>query len=358
MKRRFLHGGNIKEMAVKFGLKESSIIDFSSNVNSLILPVDVKKVIANNVKNISRYPDSESLEFKLALGKHLKVSSKNIIVGNGSTELIYQIAYAFKPKVALTVSPTFSEYEKALLNVGAKIKYLRLKEKNKFNISVKEIIGRMDGIDMVFLCNPNNPTGKIINRDELIFLLKKFKSRKIILVLDEAFIDLVEENSLIDLALNNNLFVLRSMTKVFGLAGLRLGYAVGGRKLIEKIEDFRQPWTVNVFAQAVGVKLIQNKKFKKMSRDMLLKEREFFRKQLFRIKGLKPYSSQANFILIKINTSLSSKHLQRYLLKRGLLVRDCSNFRGLNDKFIRVAVRGRKENLRLIEELSTVFIDK
>jgi threonine-phosphate decarboxylase len=355
MKKRCSHGGNIKEMARLFRLKEDAIIDFSSNVSPVSLPAKVTQIIKNNVKNISRYPDPESLEFKLALEKHLKLNSENIIVGNGSAELIHQAVYIFKPKVALLVSPTFSEYESALFNAGTTIKYLRLREKDGFDVSVKEIIEKLHGINMMFLCNPNNPTGTIISRGDLISLLKACRPEKIMLVLDEAFIDLAEENSLIDLVSNNNLLILRSMTKFFGLAGLRLGYAVGNKKFIGKLENFRQPWTVNIFAQGVGAKLIQDKEFKKMSTDILLKEREFLYGQLLRIKGLKPYPSQANFILIKISTPLSSGSLQRQLLKQGILVRDCSNFRGLDDKFIRVAVRERKDNLRLISELRAIF---
>ena len=188
MMKCFSHGGNIKEMAERFGLKECNIIDFSSNVNPLGLPSSVRKVIRDNIKNIFRYPDPKSSDLKRVLGKYLKVSDENIIVGNGSTELIYQIAYTFKPKVALMVLPTFSEYEKALTTVGTKIEYLRLEEKDEFRISIKEIVKKIHGVNMVFLCNPNNPTGQIVKREDMVLLLKKIETGKVIVVVDEAFI--------------------------------------------------------------------------------------------------------------------------------------------------------------------------
>jgi threonine-phosphate decarboxylase len=170
---------------------------------------------------------------------------------------------------------------------------------------------------------------------------------------------LEKEHSLIDVAVkSNNLLVIRSMTKFFGLAGLRLGYAVGNSGLIKRIECYGQPWPVNVFAQAVGEALIQDRQFIDETERRFVAERGFLFQQICRIKGVRPFPSHANFILIKIENRLSSRQLQRRLLKRGLFIRDCSNFSGLNDKYIRIAVRRRKDNLRLIRELREIFNGK
>ena len=159
--------------------------------------------------------------------------------------------------------------------MGTRIEYLLLKEKDEFNVSIKEIVERADKCSVVFLCNPNNPTGKVVCRKDLIFLLKKLKNKKIMLILDEAFIELTEENSLVDIApCSNNLFILRSLTKFFGLPGLRIGYGIGAGKLMDELEKFRQPWPVNIFAQAAGTRLIQDKEFKKKSKELLLKEKQ------------------------------------------------------------------------------------
>ena len=356
MKKGFAHGGNIEEVSRTFEIGEEQITDFSSNVNPFDLPHGVLRAIDSNTRNISRYPDRESLKLKGALGKHLNMNIKHIVIGNGSVDLIYRAAYALNPRTGLIIAPAFGEYENALLTVGAKMDFLQLKEKDMFTLSIQEVIERAAGNDIVFLCNPNNPTGMLVARDDIIFLVKKLQRKKTMVVLDEAFIELAEDQSLVEVAVKStNLLVLRSMTKFFGLAGLRLGYAVGNAKLIKQIQNVGPPWAVNIFAQAVGEAIIDDEEFKNRSMTLLLKERDFLHQGLGRIRGLKPFQSRANFILVKIEGPLSSGRLQRALIKHGLLIRDCSNFRGLNSKYIRVAVRKREENLRLIGEIEKIF---
>ena len=356
MDKSFGHGGNIEEVSVAFGMGEKRIIDFSSNVSPVGLPGRVTRVIRSNIRNISRYPDSENFKLRAALEKYLNIGAEHIVIGNGSADIIYRAVHALKPVSGLIASPTFTEYEKALLGAGTRIKHLLLKEINKFNCSIKEILEKAAKVDVVFLCNPNNPTGTLIPRKNLECLAGKLRQKKTVLVLDEAFIDLEEEHSLVDVAAkSNNMLVLRSMTKFFGLAGLRLGYAVGGKELIKRIQASGQPWAVNVFAQFAGEALIHDKEFRSESRRVLLNERDFLYQRLCHIKGLTPFQSHANFILVKIERELSSRRLWMRLVERGLLIRDCSNFRGLNNKYIRVAVRRRKDNLRLIRELETIL---
>jgi threonine-phosphate decarboxylase len=356
MKKSFAHGGNIEEISRTFGIREEQITDFSSNVNPFAVPHSIERVIDSNIRHISRYPDRESLKLKVALGKHLNIDSKHIVIGNGSVDLICRAAYALKPRTGLIVLPTFGEYEKALLNVGAKIDFLQLIEKDQFKLSIQEVIERAARNDILFLCNPNNPTGMLVQREDIRFLVKKLQRKKTMVVLDEAFIELAEDQSLVEVAVKtSNLLVLRSMTKFFGLAGLRLGYAVGNAKLIKQIQSVGPPWSVNIFAQAAGEAIIDDEEFKNKSMALLLKERDFLYQGLCRIRGLKPFQSRANFILVKIEGPLSSGRLQRGLIKYGLLIRDCSNFHGLNNKYIRVAVRKREENLRLIGEIEKIF---
>lgn len=359
MNKSFEHGGNIEEIARKFRVKKDSIIDFSSNVNPFFCPQYVAGIMRSSVSKTCQYPDRKSTSLKKALGKHLNIDARHIVIGNGSSDLIYRMTSELKPKSALTLAPTFGEYEKALMNVGAKIKYLFLQEKNNFSCSVDEIINKAYETNILFLCNPNNPTGKIVPRQELERLILRLRRKKTILVLDEAFIDLEKRESIIDLAVkNDNLLVLRSMTKFFGLPGLRLGYAVGSINHIRRIENFGQPWPVNVFAQSAGELIIKDKNFEKKAKKKLLNEREYLYRQLRQIKGLEPFPSSANFILIKIEGRTSSHQLQSLLIKRNLLIRDCSNFRGLGNKYIRVAVRKRTENKILLNELENILGQK
>lgn len=356
MMKSFTHGGNVEGISRAFGLKEDCLVDFSSNVNPFALPHGISKVIHSRIRDISRYPDKESLKLKTALGKHLNIGVEHIVAGNGSVDIIYRAVYALKPASGLILLPAFGEYEKALLSMGAKIRYLLPKGRGNFVFSTEEIVRNCDKIDIVFLCNPNNPTGMLMPRSDLAYLSEMLRRKKTLLVVDEAFIDLTQEQSVIDLASkSSNLLVLRSLTKFFGLAGLRLGYAVGNSALIRRIQNSGQPWPVNVFAQAAGEAIINEEAFRNKSKRELIDERDFLYRRLCRIPGLKLFQSSANFILAKIEGPLSSMQLQSRLIKCGLLIRDCSNFRGLNDKYIRVAVRRHKDNLHLLDELEAIF---
>ncbi len=354
--KNFMHGGNIEEVSRVFGLRKDRITDFSSNVNPFAIPRGISNVIRSMIRDISGYPDRESLTLKKALGKYLNIGAEHIVVGNGSVDIIYRTVYALKPGGGVILLPSFGEYEKALSDSGVKIKYILSEEKSNFSFSVEEIVEQAGEGDIVFLCNPNNPTGMLMPKKDLEYLTEKLRRKKATLILDEAFIDLAEEYSLVDVAVkSNNLLVLRSMTKFFGLAGLRLGYAVGRVEFIKRIQSSGQPWPVNIFAQAVGEALLQDEEFVRESKRRLLQERDFLYQRLSQIKGLKPFQSSANFMLVKIEERLSSNQLQARLIKHGLFIRDCSNFRGLNNKYIRIAVRRRRDNLRLINELEVVF---
>ncbi|MCK5256078.1 MAG: aminotransferase class I/II-fold pyridoxal phosphate-dependent enzyme, partial [Deltaproteobacteria bacterium] len=265
-----VHGGNIAEISRKYNLKAETIIDFSSNINPLGYPGALQNILRKEENCIATYPDSDSTELRKEIAKRIDSDLRTILVGNGSTELIYLIPRVIKPKCALISAPTFSEYEKSLLPIKCELRLFPLKEKDNFKVHIDTVTSLLPKIDILYLCNPNNPTGKVVCRKDLIFLLKKLKNKKIMLILDEAFIELTEENSLVDIApCSNNLFILRSLTKFFGLPGLRIGYGIGAGKLMDELEKFRQPWPVNIFAQAAGTRLIQDKEFKKKSKELL-----------------------------------------------------------------------------------------
>jgi threonine-phosphate decarboxylase len=261
------------------------------------------------------------------------------------------------PKTALIFAPTFFEYERALKTCEGEPKFLFLKESQSFSVSIQRIIDQIKDVEAVFICNPNNPTGTFFPKDELLQILKITEERKIALIVDESYLDFKYpgESLVREAQETHHLLVLRSFTKFFAIAGLRLGYAVAGRYLIEKMAGLKEPWTVNCLAQAAGSYLLRNEEKIEKIREAVSKESEFLFGELSRIRGLKPYTPEANFILVKIETGPSSLKLQEDLARRGILIRDCSNFTGLGHKFFRVAVRKREENLRLIESLREVI---
>ena len=348
------HGGNIGQAAEESGISPGEIIDFSANINPLGLPTRLKKQIKENLSVILHYPDPEYKLLREEIACYHNIDYQKIIVENGSTPLIYLFVQAFAPGKALVLIPAFSEYERALRTRKSKIRFFPLREKNNFSFELKEFLKHIKGIDIVFLCNPNNPTGTIFPHEELMKIVKLSERKNILLFLDEAFIDYQEEESF-KKRVGKNLFILRSFTKFFCIPGLRLGYGIGNERVIQRLNKVRAPWSVNSLAQIAGISLLQDEQFIKKSRKFMEKERPFLFNELTEISGLKPFPSKTNFILIKIGEAEASHYsaarLQKKLLKKKILIRDCTNIRGLDNSFIRVAVKSRKENQKLLEAI-------
>jgi threonine-phosphate decarboxylase len=341
----------------KYGISSEKIIDFSANINPLGFSSKTREAIIKNFDQLSHYPDPECKRAKKEISHYFEIDYENIILSNGSTELIYLIVQTLKPKKALIPFPTFCEYERALNNSNVSINFYKLKEKQEFLVSLDEIIPQLAGIDLVFLCNPNNPIGTFLPKKEMLTLVKEVQRRKIFLVLDEAFIDLYEEDSLIKEVKNyDHLIVLRSLTKFYGLPGLRIGFAASSPKLIKRLEAQKIPWSVNCLAQIAVREMLRDEKFISKSKSFLLEEKEFFYQELSNVEGLKVHKPSANFIFIKLLGNISPEQLMEQLAKKGILIRDCSNFRGLEKgNFIRVAVRTRKENIKLLKEIKLIL---
>jgi len=352
-----IHGGNITEITRKYNLKEDTIIDFSSNINPLGFPRSVNTLLRREGHNILRYPDSHSTELKHEIARRFDINEKTILVGNGSTELIYLIPRVFKPQCALIPIPTFTEYEKSLLSIECELRYVPLKEKELFRVNIAEIINLLPKIDIVYLCNPNNPTGLILPESEVKTLIAEAEKRGVLVVIDEAFMDFADSVSATEeITRRKNLIIIKSLTKFFGIPGLRLGYLVANSKIVDKMNYYKEPWTVNILAQKVGIACFKDRTFRLKTKRFIERERKYLLAELSKLKGLKPFSSSANYLLVKITRlGLSSGKLYEYIARQGLLIRDCRSFRGLGDKFIRVAVKGRRENNLLIKNLKRVL---
>ena len=344
----FLHGGDVYTVKNKSG---KEIIDFSANINPLGLPPGVKKTIRANFDKLLHYPDPDAQNVTQVIAKYWGINENNILVGNGSVELIYLIMSAFTPKTALIPAPTFSEYERAARGTRSKIRFVELKEKKNFQLQKLN-----NTADIIFLCNPNNPTGNLFHPPALLRKAKQGGR----LVVDEAFMDFLpdeKEHTLIEEACGNKqVIVLRTFTKFFALPGLRIGYLIAHQEVITKLRQYRIPWSVNAFAQLAAEVVLGDKKYIKKTRQCIEKERKYLFAEIGGIRQLNPYPSVTNFLLIKIkDKTISSSYLRKRLISKGILIRDCANFRGLNNKFIRVAIRGHTENLKLINALKAVF---
>ncbi len=351
-----VHGARVKEYAERFGLREEDLIDFSSNVNPLPPPAEVRGLYVQAFQTLGRYPDDRYTELREAAADFLTASLKgrihpdNIIPGNGVLEILRLALEVFLSRGDLVIvpAPTFGEYERQARLLGVKVLFQSLP--TTFSLSKKELAN----VKVVFLCNPNNPTGELYSRARVERLAYACAQAGSFLIVDEAFMELsCPEASVADLvASSDNFLVLRSLTKCFALPGLRLGYGVGGKTLISVLDKARLPWNVNSVASSLGSYLLrQGRGFLAESRRFIQAERQWLAQRLMEL-GLEVRPSATNFLLADIrSTGLTAPELVFKAAGRGVLLRDASSFRGLDEWHIRVAVRTRKDNQKLLEVL-------
>ena len=342
--RRFEHGGEIFDASKRTEIPFKKIIDFSASINPLGISKKAELAIRTGYKKIVHYPEPFSRTLSEKIGEALRLPPECIIPSNGSTELIYLIPRALRPKTVLIHEPTFSEYERAALLAGARVKNI-----NGLSFKGKEFLKALKKVDMAFLCNPNNPTGELIEREVLLEIAERAKSSRCFLIVDEAFIDFAPDGTFISEAKRNPyLIVLRSLTKFYALTGLRAGYAVSAPETAKRIMHAKEPWAVNTLAAEAAMASIRDKGYAEKTHSLIKREKAFIERELEKA-GVWFFPSSANFYLIRIKMAGA---FRKELFKKGILIRDCSNFKGLGRDYLRFAVKGRRENVRLISELN------
>jgi len=327
------------------------ILDFSSNINPLGPSPRVFKTIKNHLNTLQIYPDPESLDLRKNLQRYTTIPLSQIVVGNGATEIIYNFCKAFlsqKTPVLIPI-PTFGEYEAGAKLAGAKVKFFKTMDLKK---DIDNFISILPKNGCVFICNPNNPTGYILSKNYLKKIVIAANKKNTLVFVDECFIELVpdyNESIILSIKKFHNLFILRSLTKSYGLAGIRIGYGVGTKKMVSILNLIKIPWNVSGLAQHAASAAISTPNYLDKTKKMIQIELNYLKKNISKLENFYCYDSVTNFILIK--SKLSSSKLKQKLLKKKILIRDCSNFRGLNNNYIRVAVKTRKENQRLVQAL-------
>ncbi len=358
------HGGNIYRAAEKLGVNEYEIIDFSASINPLGVPKSVLSGIKDSMRYLYNYPDPDAKQFTRALAGHFAINPESILCGNGSTELIYLVIRALKPERILIPAPTFSEYEQAAGD-GREIVHYALNARDNFAVNPDSFIAAMAGgsdstsyktslttsVDMTFLCNPNNPTGGITRKTDMLKIAEAARELKCHLVIDEAFIDFTPDESLINEVEDNPyLIVLRSLTKFYALSGLRVGYGVFPLTLIDTIRKHKEPWTVNTLAQVAGIAALKDETYKEDAFKIIKNERKTL-EDGFRLLKIPYFPSAANFYLIQFD---KTRDVINALSEKGILLRDCSNFRNLDGSYARVAVKSNRDNMRLLKEMANI----
>lgn len=350
---KYTHGGDIYKY-------DDKLLDFSANINPLGMPESAKNAIIDGINKYQTYPDHSSRKLRNSLSEFYGFDSNKIVCGNGAADLIFRICLALRPQKVLVTSPTFSEYEEAVLISGGKVQNHLLSESENYDVTLEILKSIDEDTDMVFLCSPNNPTGRAIDLNIIEAVLDKLQGNKGILVLDQCFVHfMVEEEKYFAINLLkkfDNLIILGAFTKIFAMAGLRLGYALfGSEDNASMIENTLQPWAVSTVASEAGCAAL-NKDFIKETKDYVKYQREFLFQHLSDL-GIKVFKSQANYMLIKVDEKFDDGDLADVAIKHRILIRKCSNFKGLSPSFFRIAVRTEAENTTLIDVLSHIFCE-
>lgn len=346
----FPHGGDLIQLAKLSGFSPEQILDFSSNINPLGPPEWLRPVVSLALERVAHYPDPHSTRLVAAVAQRYGVSADEVLVGNGSTEILHLVPRAAKLRRAVIPVPCYLDYLSVASNAGMKVKTLFMREEEGFALDPRRLSWLLQGRDLVFLGVPNNPTGLLVDGSCIRDLAAAHPS--CLFVVDEAFGDFVVGMDSLTKARPENVLVLLSLTKIFAIPGLRLGCAVGEPTLVEQVKRIQPPWSVNVLAQAVGEAALKDISYVERSRRCVTELRGELAESLGAIPGLSVYPGKANFLLVRVERSdLDARCIFRGLLERGIAVRVCENFPGLDARFFRVAVRGRKENQSLCRAL-------
>jgi threonine-phosphate decarboxylase len=344
------HGANTVDMSIKYNKEEMNILDFSSNINPY-LPQNLEKYTVEALKNSTKYPDINYIELKNSISEYLNLDANFIIPGNGASEIIYLLMKCIDGPLGI-INPTFSEYERAAKLNNIEIIDLYF-ENDDFDLNIKQIKEDIGKLKYLFICNPNNPTGKVKYVKELLEIMK---SEGKFLIIDETFMEFVHEEENYSLVKYierfDNLIIIKAITKFFGLPGIRLGYGItSNKKLLEKMYIHKEPWTINSFAENICKYILKDKDYINQSKGYFKQEINYIMEQLKKIPNIKVYSTDTNFILIKLDNIKSGELKKEMFVSKNILIRDASNFKNLDDSYIRIAIKTRKENDLIIKAL-------
>jgi len=349
------HGGNLRELAVRAGVDPERILDFSASINPLGSPEYLRMVVSRSLEKMVHYPEPHSEGLKAALARNLTIDDDQLLVANGSTEIIYALPRALRCKRAVIPVPSYSDYEKAARLQGLEVVRIRLAKENDFRLDFAELASVLHDGDLVYLGRPNNPTGISFIAEGLLETVASHPD--VFFAVDESFYEFVAgESELISPEMPDNLIVFRSLTKFYAIPGLRLGFAAASSATASLIRRHILPWTVNTLAQAVGEKMVADLDYGERSRDYLRARRGELREGLAAIPGLKVFPGEANYLLVKLEGQrVTVEELAERLLKNPehpIAIRNCANFSGLGQGFFRVAVRDEQENELLCNALA------
>ena len=354
------HGGNIYQAARERGCRPNDILDFSASINPLGPSLRAIRVLRQGLWAVRHYPDPDAHDLRRVLATHFGIDPSCVLIGNGSSELIYLLPAALSLKRALIVGPAFSEYARAMTQWGGQCSYVQAERRDRYRPPIQRILDRLGDhrapVDAVFLCNPNSPTAQMLSRREVLQIVECAAEHGRWTVLDETFIDFCEEESLLrEIARHPRLLVLRSFTKFYGLPGLRIGYLVGQPHVIRQLQGHQPPWSVNALAQNAALAAFKDRAHRRKSLAFMKEERERFSQALAALPGMHVFSSAANFLLLELPQTLPVSRVVETLRQSRILVRDCSDVPGIKGCTIRVSINTTRDNNALLRALSRIY---
>jgi len=344
------HGGNLTRLARISGRPVEEILDFSANINPLGPPEWLRPLVSSVLGSVVHYPDPDCTELVLAASQRYGCPQEQVMVGNGSTELLHLIPRVLSKRRAVIMAPSYADYGAAAREAGLDCEPFLLSEADGFSCDVTRLRSHLVGDEVVFLCNPNNPTGQLFDGDSLRELARENPST--FFLIDEAFGDFVDNMTTLIDDRPGNVAVLLSLTKIYAIPGLRLGCAIADPPIADAVRRRQPLWSVNTIAQTVGAAALRDVEYVARTREFVREQRESLASGLKSLPGLAVYPGTANFLLVRIDrNSPDALTLAELMMRDGIAIRACDNFEGLDKRFFRVAVRTREENERLCDAL-------
>ncbi|MBC7960634.1 MAG: aminotransferase class I/II-fold pyridoxal phosphate-dependent enzyme [Vallitaleaceae bacterium] len=356
------HGSDLEKIAAAYDIPKEAIINFSSNVNPLGLSAHILEFLPKKIELIASYPDRDYTNLRKTIGEYVHCNPETIMVGNGSTELISLGIKAIAPKKAVIIGPTYSEYEREITLLGGSSTYYSLKETLDFKLDHENLLEVLtQEIDLLVICNPNNPTSTAIRHSVMKELLTACEALQIFVMIDETYVEFsedIEDVTAIPLTESfEQLMVIRGVSKFFAAPGLRLGYAICKcKKHFDRINTLKNPWTINALAAYAGELLLKDDAYILKTKAFMAAERRKIVDTLSSWKCVKFYEPVANFVLVKLLTeSITSRDLFEKLLQKQLMIRDASSFDALDSHYFRFCFLKSEENELLLKALEEIL---
>ncbi len=349
------HGSDLEKIQAEYGIRKEDITSFSANVNPLGISPRMRETLIEKIDCVTSYPDREYASLRACIAAYAGTVPENVVVGNGSTELISLFIQLERPKKAMIIGPTYSEYEREISLEGGTSLYYPLQEKEDFRLDVEHLCQKLnETVDLLVICNPNNPTSTAVSKASMRRILDVCKQYDICVMVDETYVEFAPDVKAISCVplthYYNNLVILRGISKFFAAPGLRLGYAVtGNADLVKRINTQKNPWTINSLAAVAGELMFTDTDYIRKTRELIARERTRCVREMRALPTVKIYEPVANFLLVKIlKEGVDAEMLFEHAIRHGLMIRNCSTFPFLDNRFIRFCFMSPGKNDELL----------